>query len=137
MAQFDPETGHNGSAVASEAEIRGAVVGEVRGREVEIEQSAVRSVAAEEIEAEQSAFAFVRAKRVRMAESAAAVVVARTVEAADLRALFVLSPSVRGNVRTLFDLRTALAAGAGFFLARRMLRLVADSIRTASGWRRS
>ena len=133
MTRFGPGAWPNGGSIEGEAKARGAVVGDVRGHEVEIEQCAVRSVTAERVEAEQSAIAIVRAGQARMENTAAAIVAARTVEAGDLRALFVLSPSVRGNVRTLFDLRTALAVGVGFFLARRFFGMVKAIRRSPRG----
>ncbi len=135
MADFRPYAPY-GSGMAEETEVRRRALGDVRGHEVELEQCAVRSVSGEEVEVEQSAVVFARAGRMKMEGSASVVVAARTVEAEDLRALFVLAPSVRGNVRTLFDLRTALAAGAGFFLARRGLRLANDMLRFALGRRK-
>lgn len=101
-----------------DVELRRAAIGSVEGKEVEIEQSSVRSVVVDEFEAEQSAIAFVRAREVSIEGAAAGVIIARTVEAEELRAAVVIAPSIRGNVRTLFDLRTAFAIGAGFFLAR-------------------
>lgn len=118
---------------AAETELRRAAIGDVRAHEVEIEQSAVRSVHAEEFEAEQSAVLFARAGTAEIENSAVGILVAREVEAESLTAAFVLAPVVRGNVRTLFDLRTAFAMGAGYFVARRTLRAIGDVRRAVTG----
>lgn len=117
------------AATADRVEISRSSLGEVRGRDVEVEQSAVRSVHAERLEMEQSAVIVARATDAELQSSAIGVLAAREVQAEQLTALFVLAPVVRGNVRTLFDLRTAIAVGAGFFLARRALRLFGDARR--------
>jgi hypothetical protein len=118
-----------GDPLEGEVEVRGSALGDVRAHEVEIEQSAVRSVEADHIEVEQSALVLGRADSVQIDRSAVVALVGRDVSAGDVRTVVLLSPSVRGNIRTLLDLRTAFAMGAGFFLARAALRMVADSAR--------
>jgi len=122
MTNYRPDIRPNG-VVEGEVELRGSIARSVAGEKIEIERSAVRSATAEEMEIEQSAVAFARAGRIEVEGGAIGVLAARSVEAGQLRAMLVLSPSVRGTVHTLFDLRTALAVGAGFFIARRAFRL--------------
>ena len=134
MVTFDPFAG---VPPEGEIEVRGSAIGDVRGNEVEIGQSAVRSVFAERVEIEQSGVFAVRANRVKMSGVASVLVAAREVEAQDVRAVVLLTPSLRGNAGALFDLRTAIAIGAGFFLARAALRLAAGAGRwVALGLRR-
>ena len=134
MVAFDPVTG---APLEGEIEVRGSALGDVRAHEVEIEKSAVRSVVADEVEIEQAAVFAVRADKVRMERSASVLMAAREIEAQDVRTVLLLTPRLRGNVNALMDLRTAVAIGAGFFLARAALHLAGGlARRLMSGSRR-
>lgn len=122
MVAYDPVTG---TPLEGEIDLHGSAAGDVYAHGVEIVQSAVRSVFAERVEIEQGAVFSVRADRVKMDRSASVLVAAHEVEAQDVRAILLLTPRLRGNVEALIDLRTAVAIGAGFFLARASLRLAA------------
>ena len=126
MVAFDPVTG---APLEGEIELHGSAAGDVHAHKVEIERSAVRSVSAEQVEIERGAAFAVRADRVKMDRSAAVLVASREVEAQDVRAVVLLTPRLRGNVTALIDLRTAVAIGAGFLLARAALRLAAGAAR--------
>lgn len=106
-----------------EVSVRNSAVRSITGGEVDVEQSAIRELHGDEIEVEQSALAFATAERLRISNSSALAVVGRDVEARDVNTIFLLSPRVRGTVRTVFDMRAAFAFGLGIVLGRRLLRL--------------
>jgi hypothetical protein len=107
-----------------EVSVRNSAVRSITGGEVEVEQSAVRELHGEEVEVEQSALAFATAERLRVTSSTAVALVGRDVEARNVNTVFLLSPRVRGTVRTVFDMRAAFAFGLGIVLGRRLLRLL-------------
>ena len=107
-----------------ERSVRNSAVRSITGGDVEVEQSAVRALYGDEVEVEQSALAFANAERLNLRNSSAAVLVGRDVEARDVNTVFLLSPRVRGTVRTVFDMRAAFAFGLGIVLGRRLLRLL-------------
>ncbi len=116
---------HNGSiggAGAERVEVRASAVREVHGEDVHAEASAVRQLAAEHARLTGSAAGLVRAGYARVESSNVGVLAAREVECTQTRALVVVSLRSRGDVRALFDMRGALAFGAGYFLARAALR---------------
>ncbi len=106
---------------AERIEISRSLVGMASGSEIDIEQSAVRRVLGREVELEQSAAVSIRAEEVEIEESGALLVVANRVDAENSAAFIVVTPSMRGNVRSVIDPRTAFAFGAGFFAARYVL----------------
>lgn len=106
-----------------EVSVRNSAVRSITGGEVGIEQSAIRELHGDEVEVEQSALAFATADRLRVRSSSAVALVARDIEARDVNTIFLLSPRVRGTVRTVFDMRAAFAFGLGIVLGRRLLRL--------------
>ncbi len=110
--------------VDGETTVRNSALRSVTGSEVEVEQSAVRALYGDEVEVEQSALAFASAERLSLRNSSAAVLVGRDVEARDVNTVFLLSPRVRGTVRTVFDIRAAFAFGLGIILGRRLLKLL-------------
>jgi hypothetical protein len=112
------------AATMGEVSVKNAAVRSVSGNEVEVEQSAVRELRGDEVEVEQSALAFASAERLKVGNSTAAVLVGREVEARDVNTVFLLSPRVRGTVRTVFDARAAFAFGLGIVLGRRLLRML-------------
>jgi len=107
-----------------EASYRGAVLRSVIGNEVEIEQSAVRDVRGDEVEVEQSALVYAAAQRLKLTGSSTVALVARDIEARNVNTVFLLSPRVRGTVRTVFDMRSAFAFGLGIVIGRQVLRLL-------------
>jgi hypothetical protein len=106
-----------------EVSVRNSAVRSITGGDVDVEQSAIRELHGDEIEVEQSALAFATAERLRITKSNALAVVGRDVEARDVNTILLLSPRVRGTVRTVFDMRAAFAFGLGIVLGRRLLRL--------------
>lgn len=104
--------------------VKNSAVRMVTGSEVEVDQSAVRELRGDDVEVEQSALAFAHADRLRIESSSAFAVIGRDVQARDVNAIFLLSPRVRGTVRTVFDARAAFAFGLGIVLGRRLLRLL-------------
>jgi len=107
-----------------ERSFRGRVLNSVSGNDVEIEQSAVRDLHGDDVEIEQSALAVARAHRFDIRGSTAGLLIGRHVHARDVNTLLLLTPSLRGSVRTVIDLRTAFAFGLGIVLGRRLLRLL-------------
>ncbi|MGD9889974.1 MAG: hypothetical protein AB7R89_21300 [Dehalococcoidia bacterium] len=103
--------------------VRNSAVRSITGGDVDVEQSAIRELHGDEVEVEQSALAFATAEQLRITNSNALAIVGRDVEARDVNTLFLLSPRVRGTVRTVFDMRAAFAFGLGIVLGRRLLRL--------------
>jgi hypothetical protein len=114
------------SDVASlrEVSVKNSAVRMVTGGEVEVDQSAVRELRGDEVEVEQSALAFASAERLTVRKSSVVALAGRDVQARDVNAIFLLSPRVRGTVRTVFDARAAFAFGLGIVLGRRLLRLL-------------
>lgn len=112
------------SRADGETTVRNSALRSVTGSEVDVEQSAVRALYGDDVEVEQSALAFANAERLSLRNSSAAVLVGRDVEARDVNTVFLLSPRVRGTVRTVFDIRAAFAFGLGIVLGRRLLRLL-------------
>jgi ribosomal protein L14 len=106
-----------------EVSVRNSAVRSITGSDVEIEQSAIRELHGEEVEIEQSALVFATAERLRVQSSSAVALVGREVEAREVNTIFLLSPRVRGTVRTVFDMRAAFAFGLGIVLGRQLLRL--------------
>ena len=109
-----------------ETSYRGTVLRSVSGNEVEIEQSAVRDVRGDEVEVEQSALVYAAAQRLNLSGSSTVALVARDVEARNVNTVFLLTPRVRGTVRTVFDMRAAFAFGLGIVLGRQLLRLLRE-----------
>lgn len=117
-------TAHEDEVVAGEVSVRASAVRSVSGGEVEIEQSAVQDVRGEEVELEQSAAVRVTGERVEVKDSAVAAVVSRTVEAHNVRSFLLIASEIKGEVRTVFDWKSAVAVGVGIVLTRRLLKLL-------------
>jgi hypothetical protein len=107
---------------AERVEVSRSLVGMASGSEIQMEQSAVQRVLARDVELEQSAAMTVRAEHVSLDESGAVAVFANRVDAQNTAAFIVVSPSLSGNVRSVIDVRTAFAFGAGYFVARALLK---------------
>ena len=107
-----------------EVSVKNSAVRVVTGSEIEVEQSAVRELRGDAVEVEQSALALANADRLSVESSSAFVLVGRDVQATNVNTMFLLSPRVRGTVRTVFDARAAFAFGLGIVIGRRLLRLL-------------
>ena len=101
----------------------GAMSGATNGA-IEIEKTAVRQVAGHEIEVEESAVLLLQGDEVEVEQSAVFALAARSVEIEQSTTVFLLAQRVTGDVKTLFDWKSALALGAGWVIARRLLRLL-------------
>ena len=106
---------------AEKVEVSHSLVGMASGSEVELEQSAVQRVLGQQVELEQSAAVSVRGEQITIDESGVLAVVGNRVDAQNTAAFLVLTPSLHGSVRSVLDMRTAFAFGAGFFTARYVL----------------
>lgn len=95
-----------------------------RPHDVELGQGAAGSVSGIEVELEQSAAAIVHAENAQVEESAVLLLFGRRVELRRSNVFFLVSPSVKGEARILFDWRGALILLAGFALIRAGLRLL-------------
>ena len=112
------------AASMGEVSVKNAAVRSVTGNEVEVEQSAVRELRGDEVEVEQSALLFANAERLTVKNSSVVALIGRDVEAREVNTVFLLSPRVRGTVRTVFDARAAFAFGLGIIIGRRLLKLL-------------
>ncbi len=95
-----------------------SAVGTIDGQQVELSRSAARRVEASQFSAERSAVASASFQQGTLSQSAVGVLVAREVQCEDVRTVFLAAPVVRGNVRTLIDVRSALAIGFGMALGK-------------------
>jgi hypothetical protein len=107
-----------------EVSVKNSAVRSVTGSEVEVEQSAVRELRGDEVEVEQSALLFASADQLRVERSTSLALLGRDVDARNINTVFLLSPRVRGTVRTVFDARAAFAFGLGIVIGRQLLRLI-------------
>lgn len=120
-----PTTVHRAdSVVAGEVTVRASAVRSVSGGDVDIKLSAVQQVHGEEVEIEGAVVGYAGAQRMDVVEAQVLVATGRHMAARNVRALLLLAPRVHGDVRVLFDWKSALAVGAGIVLARRLLRLI-------------
>ncbi|HEY8491170.1 MAG TPA: hypothetical protein VIO14_09270 [Dehalococcoidia bacterium] len=107
-----------------EQEAKFAVLRSVSGDEVEVEQSIIQQVAGHDIEIEQSMVGLTSGENVALEQSASVLTVGRNVTVEGGATVFLLAPTVRGTVRTLFDVRSALALAVGYVAARQVVRLL-------------
>ena len=106
---------------ADEEEVSRTRAERVEGDVVRVERSAVRHVEATQLSMEKSAAWAVRAEHATLHRSQAGIVVSRSFASDQSRAAILMSPVVRGDVHTWFDLRTAFAVGLGFFVGKVVL----------------
>lgn len=102
----------NGSATASEA------AEEVSASQVVLGRSAIRSLRAEEAMVDRSAVGVARIDHGTLRQSQAGIVAGKSVACDEVRTFVLAAPVVRGEVHTLFDLRTAVAIGFGMALGK-------------------
>ena len=123
----------NGSSSSS---VSGERMDELTATQVTIERSAVRNLDADlahlektavvrlragQADLDQSSVAFAAFETGTVRQSTAGVVVARSVACDEVRTAVLVSPVVRGDVHTWFDLRTAFAIGLGLAVGRVLL----------------
>ena len=92
-------------------------------------QGAVMSLHARDVELTQAAAGTITAEHVTLQRSTAGAVLTKSAAADRSRVGILASPVVRGDVHTWLDLRTAFAAGLGFFVG----KLIVDLIRRSLG----
>jgi hypothetical protein len=92
-----------------------------------LDRTAILRLIAERAELTWSAVGAVSADHATLQKSTAGVVVTKSAAVDRSRVGVLASPVVRGDVHTWLDLRTAFAAGVGFFLG----KLLVDFIRSA------
>ncbi len=89
-----------------------------------IERSAIRRVTAEQVEISRSAVGVAVFDRGTIRQSDAGLVVGRSVAVDQVRTGILIAPVVRGDVRTLLDMRSAVAIGFGMVLGKVCVALV-------------
>ncbi|MGD0765235.1 MAG: hypothetical protein ABR978_02880 [Dehalococcoidia bacterium] len=99
-------------------EVSRSVVRSLSGGNVNVQMSAVNSVLAAQAGIQQSVVLSVKGQAASMSDSLAGSVVAREMSLENCKTLFLISPSVKGNVRAAVTLPAAVALGFGFFWAR-------------------
>ena len=107
--------GSAGRAQADQIEVRQGAIGFARGDEVRVQMGAVGLAVGEQVELRQG-FARIAAARgnLRLEQAGAMTVVAdRVTMGPRSGAIFVIARRVEGDVRTLFDWRSAAALGLG------------------------
>ncbi len=114
--------GHGGDVSADHVTIdRTAVGGTIRSAVADVDRTAVRRLHATEATFNNSAVGVASFTRGTIRQSKAGVVAARSVACDEVNTLILASPVVRGEVRTLIDLRSAIAIGVGIALGRALL----------------
>jgi hypothetical protein len=108
-------------AEADHVTIAQSAVRSVDGEQVQLSRSAVRNLHATQLTAERSFIGVARVDQGTLRQSQAGVVAARSVACDQVRTFILASPVVRGEVRTLIDLRSAVAIGVGMALGRALL----------------
>jgi hypothetical protein len=99
--------------------------GAVRNLESDIarlERAAVARLRATDANFDRSAVAFASFDHGTLRQSAAGVVIARSLACDEVRTGVLISPVVRGEVHTWFDMRSAVALGVGFALGQAFLK---------------
>lgn len=94
-----------------------------------IERSAIRRVTAEQVDIDRSAVGVATFDRGTIRQSDAGVIVGRSVAVDQVRAGILISPVVRGDVRTLLDIRSAVAIGFGMVLGKVVVSLLKSLVR--------
>lgn len=105
-------------------EVSRAAVRNISANVAGVQMSAVQSLTAAQASLQQSAAAFVRAQQVSVQSGVVGVAVGREVAVENASAFLLLAPSVTGNVKAVITLRTALALGFGFYLGRKITRIM-------------
>ena len=112
------------SIVAGEVAVRAGAVRSVNAGEATITASAVQRVQGDAVELERSAVGIAGGLQVEVQDSSALGVAGREVRLERVRTVFLLAPRVQGEVRTVFDWKSAVAIGVGIVLTRRLLKLL-------------
>ena len=106
---------------AERVELVQSAVRNLTAATAEVRQTAVQRLSADHASFEKSAVVSARVREATLTNSAAVTLVAGSVSAQDCRTVFLLSPSVKGNVRAVVTPAAAFAFGVGYFLGRRLL----------------
>jgi hypothetical protein len=101
-----------------------AAVGSVESEVARLERAAVRRLHATRAHVERSAVGVLSIGQGTLQKSTAGVVMAKSLAADEVRVGVLIAPVVRGEVHTLFDMRSAVAVGVGIALGRSVLRLL-------------
>ena len=102
----------------------------VEAHAIHLEESVSAVVRTNSLDVNDSGIAFLSAQQAKLKNVTNSVLAANHVEARDVRTVVLLAGRVEGKVRTLLTVRTALAIGAGFYLASLLVRTVFSRIPT-------
>ncbi|HMO53089.1 MAG TPA: hypothetical protein PJ994_01170 [Tepidiformaceae bacterium] len=100
---------------------------------VGLDRRAVRRVAADHVETEKSAIGVARFERGTIRQSSAGVIIGKSVAVDEVRTGILIAPVVRGDVKTLLDMRSAVAIGFGMVLGKVFLAVVRGAVRRVFG----
>lgn len=120
------------SIAAQQVQVDRSAVRAIDAEQVRLERAAVQRLRAGHATVERSAVGSVITSQSTLSQSAAGFVVARSVAVDEARVGVLISPVVRGDVHTWFDMRSAVAVGVGLVLGRTALAAVRAVIRRAS-----
>jgi hypothetical protein len=114
----------SGDYQASQMTVGRSAVRSITATTASLERSAVQHLNSDAVTAERTALGVVQSSTAELRESAAGVVAGDYVRVENSRVVFLLAPRVNGNMKVLLTVPSALAVGAGFFLARWLVPLL-------------
>jgi hypothetical protein len=101
-------------------------------RTANLSRTIVRSLHAEDAELNEGAVLSASGERITLRNSTVGMVAGRSVACDETRIGILMSPVVRGDVRTWLDLRTAVAIGVGMVMGRALLNGAGALLRKAA-----
>lgn len=116
---------------ATQVSVDGSAIRHLDADVARLERAAVQRLRAGQATATESSIAFVSMDNGTVRQSTVGVVVARSLAADEVRTGVLVTPLVRGDVHTWFDLRTAFAIGLGMAVGRVVISGVRALVRRA------
>jgi hypothetical protein len=114
----------SGDYQASHMTIGRSAVRSITATTTSLERSAVQHLSSDAVTADRTAMGIVKSSTAELRESAAVGVVGDYVRVENSQVVFLLAPRVNGNMKVFLTVPSALALGAGFFLARWLVPLL-------------
>jgi hypothetical protein len=108
----------NNEYQASHMSVGRSAVRSISATTASLERSVVQHLTSDAVTADRTAIGMVHSSTAELKESAAVVVASDYVRVEDSRVVFLVAPRVSGNMKVFLTLPSAVAVGAGFFLAR-------------------
>lgn len=96
----------------------------IHADEVSLQQSFAQSVTADNVNLDQAAAGLVRSARASITNGAAGVLVGDRISAENASAIFFVARNINGNVKTVFDQKSALALGAGAIIVWSLIKVL-------------